>query len=97
METLCHCRLVIDQTLPEASRLGGMRDREVRLKAHLALRSKRVGDLCGGETGRGRERIVAKQEGPEEKPGVESEGGRVEGDGLTVVEEAVSARDGVRR
>ncbi len=84
MEALHDRRLVVHQALPEASRLGCVCDGKVRLKAHLALRSKRVRDLCGGLARGGRESLISLEQYLEEELRVEREGRRVEGDALAV-------------
>lgn len=97
MEALLDSLLVVDHELPEAGGLRGLRDGEVGLQPHLTLDSKRVRDLCCGLTRCRRERLVTTEQDLEEDLGVEGEWGRVEGDGLTVVDERVRASNTVRR
>lgn len=74
-----------------------MRDGEVGLQPHRTLGRQRVRDLGGGLARRGGKCLVTVKQHLEEHLGVEDEGSRIEGHGLTVVDEGIGTSDGVRR
>lgn len=96
LEEVGHLRLVVDHVLPGAGSLRIVRDRKVRLETHRALIRERIGNLGSRLSCSRRESLVTLEQDLKEDLRVEGKGGRVEGNGLAVVDECVGASNGVR-